>query len=285
MPAERRERIPPRGGVTEAANPRTADLDCLPLGTVLDRILEEDASVPGAVRAELPRLEAAATLLQETLEGGGRWINLGAGTSGRIGVLDAAEIPPTFGLPPDRVRGIIAGGKEALRQAVEGAEDDVDAARRDLEELDLSPGDALVALSASGRTPYVIAGLRLAREVGARTVGVTCDPDSPLALEAEAPIVVRVGPEVIAGSTRMKGGLAQKMVLHALSTAVMVRMGRVRGNLMSDIRAINAKLRVRAVRTLVRLCGIGRDEAERRLEEADGSLGIALDRFQKEHPS
>ena len=264
---------------TEQPNPRTEDLDRLPLEGILERILEEDASVPEAVRQALPSIRRAAELLVDVLRAGGRWVNVGAGTSGRLGVLDAAEIPPTFGLAPDRVQGLIAGGTKALQGAVEGAEDDPQAAVQDLSDLELTRNDAVVALSASGRTPYVLGAVAHARGIGARTVGITCDPASPLAADVDAPVVVVVGPEAVAGSTRLKGGLAQKMVLHALSTAAMVRLGRVRGNLMSDIRTGNRKLWTRAVSTLIRVGRISHEEAERRLDEAGGDLRSALDRL------
>jgi N-acetylmuramic acid 6-phosphate etherase len=279
------QRSAPPCDVTEQPNPRTEDLDQLPLEGILERILEEDACVAEAVWRSLPEIRAAAEALFEVLRSGRRWFNLGAGTSGRIGVLDAAEIPPTFGLEPDRVQGLIAGGAAALERAIEGVEDDSEAAAEELDVRGLAAGDALVALSASGRTPYTLGGVRYARRVGARTVGVTCTPGSPLAEEVELPLVTVVGPEVLAGSTRMKGGLAQKMVLHTLSTAVMVRLGKVRGNRMSEIRGVTRKLRNRAVLTL---CSVGRvplDEADRRLNEAEGSLREALDRLERERTS
>jgi N-acetylmuramic acid 6-phosphate etherase len=266
-----------QGPVTESRNPRTRDLDQLPIGELVNRILDEDARVAGAVRATLPELERACLVLVATLERGGRWINLGAGTSGRIGALDAAEIPPTFGLEPDRVQALVAGGAPALVGAVEGAEDDVGAAVRDLVKLGLGADDAVVALSASGRTPYALSGLEHARRVGARAIAITCVPGSPLALRAEVAIVAVVGPEVITGSTRMKGGLAEKMILHTLSTAVMVRLGRVQGNLMTGLRAVNTKLQERAVRILCELANVSPAEAERALDAAGGSVERALD--------
>ncbi len=269
----------PAGPVTEAPNPNTRDLDRLSISELVARILDEDARVSVAVREIRPALERGCQALVETLEAGGRWINLGAGTSGRIGALDAAEIPPTFGLAPDRVQALIAGGSRALTGAVEGAEDDVGAAVRDLEKLTLCSGDALVALSASGRTPYALAGIEHARRVGARTIGITCVPDSPLASSAEIAIVAVVGPEVIAGSTRMKGGLAEKMILHTLSTAVMVKLGRVQGNLMTGLRAVNTKLQERGVRILCELAGVSPTEAERALDAAGGSVEKALEQL------
>ncbi len=265
---------------TEARNPRTLDLDRLKPRSLLARILEEDALVPIAVREALSELERASDRLLEVLERGGRWVNLGAGTSGRLGVLDAAEIPPTYGMDPERVQAVIAGGAGALLRAVEAAEDDTEAATRDLRERGFCAADALVALSASGETPYTVAAAHFARELGAVTVGVTCSANSQLARAVEVAIAVEVGPEVVAGSTRMKGGLAQKMVLHALSTSVMVRLGLVRSNLMTGIRPTSCKLRERAVRILMDLSGRSRSEASAALETADGNLDHALAQLQ-----
>lgn len=263
--------------ITEQVNPRTTGLDRMPSSEVLALVLDEDATVAAAVRAVLPALERAVEVLHQTLAGGGRWFNVGAGTSGRIGMLDAVELPPTFGIEPERVQAVLAGGPAALESAVEGAEDDRDAGRRELERRGLSPRDAVIGLSASGRTPFAIGAVEYARSLGAHTLCVTCAPDSPLARAAELPIVVAVGPEVIAGSTRLKGGLAEKMVLHALSTTVMVRLGRVRGNLMAELRGGSNKLRERALRIVMRLGKLSRDEAERALDAADGSAAAALE--------
>jgi N-acetylmuramic acid 6-phosphate etherase len=261
---------------TELPNPATRDLDRLTTGELLARILDEDARVAAAVRATLPQLERACDLLVRRLERGGRWFNAGAGTSGRIGLLDAAEIPPTFGLEPERVQALIAGGAAALAHAVEGAEDDSAEAVRELEARRLGERDALVAISASGTTPYALAAVGHARRVGAATIAVTCDPDSPLAHACDVAIAAIVGPEVIAGSTRLKGGLAQKMILHTLSTAAMVRLGRVRGNLMTGVRVSNRKLRERALWIACELSGCSRQEAQRALEAAGGDVERAL---------
>jgi len=271
-----------RRAVTEARNPRTADLDRLPVGELIARIIDEDAGVVASVRAARPALERACAALVETLDGGGRWFNVGAGTSGRIGALDAAEIPPTFGLEPERVQALVAGGAAALAGAVEGAEDDTASAARELDRLHVGPGDAVVALSASGRTPYAVAALDHAKRRGARAIAITCAPDSKLARAAEIAIVAVVGPEVIAGSTRMKGGLAQKMILHTLSTAVMVRLGRVQGNLMTGLRAVNSKLHERGVRILCELARVDAAAAERALEAAGGSVEAALEALARE---
>jgi N-acetylmuramic acid 6-phosphate etherase len=262
-------------------NPRTRDIDQLPLGAILERILDEDAGVPEAVRAALPAIERAGEVLLDTLRSDGRWFNLGAGTSGRIGVLDAAEIPPSYGLSPERVQAIMAGGPDALSAAVEGAEDDREAGARELLARGFCRRDALVALSASGQTPFVIGGVEHARSVGGRTIGLTCTPASPLVRLVDCPIVVLVGPEAIAGSTRMKGGLAQKIVLQMLSTSVMVRMGRVRGNLMIELGTRSSKLRERAIRILMELSGQERGPAGRALGEAQGSVSRALELLER----
>ncbi len=273
-------RVPDTGEpVTERVNPRTTGLDRMTPADVLALVLDEDATVAAAVRAALPALERAADALHRTLAGSGRWFNVGAGTSGRIGLLDAVELPPTFGIEPERVQAILAGGADALASAVEGAEDDPEAGRLELERRGLSARDAVVGLSASGRTPFALGAVEHARALGARTICVTCAPDSPLARAAELPIAIEVGPEVIAGSTRLKGGLAEKMVLHALSTTVMVRLGRVRGNLMAELRGGSAKLRERALRIVMRLGKLPRDEAERALDAAGGSVAAALARL------
>lgn len=263
--------------ITELSNPRTEGIDRLAPDEIVQRILAEDALVPAAVAEARDQITEASNILFEALAAGGRWFNLGAGTSGRIGVLDAAEIPPTFGLEADRVQGVIAGGGPALERAVEGAEDDSEAAPRDLRRRGFGPGDVLVALSASGRTPYALAAVEHAREIGASSIAITCAPEAPLASTVDLPIVLLVGPEVIAGSTRLKGGLVQKMVLHTLSTAVMIRLGRVRGNLMTGLRPGNQKLRERAVDIVAELAGCTIDEARAALERTDGSVERALE--------
>jgi N-acetylmuramic acid 6-phosphate etherase len=224
----------------------------------------------------LPAIELAVDVLVVTLAGGGRWFNVGAGTSGRMGALDAAEIPPTFGLPPDRVQTIVAGGERALSRAVEGAEDNPESAAWVLRERGLSAGDAVVAISASGHTPFTLGSLTAAHEVDARTIAITCDPGSPLAEGAEIAIVPQVGPEVIAGSTRMKGGLAQKMVLHSLSTAVMVKLGLVKGNLMTNLALTSDKLRERAVRIVMTLSRCDEKRAAELLAASDGNVSAAV---------
>ena len=264
--------------ITERSNPRTRDLDQLEPRDLLTRIVREDAEVPGVILSALDSLLVASDALFETLQAGGRWFNIGAGTSGRLGLLDAAEVPPTFGMPRDRVQGIIAGGGTALTRAVEGAEDDREAAASDLVSSGFQSGDALVAISASGRTPYALSACEYARSLGAKTIAITCAPSAPLVAAVEIPIVVEVGPEVIAGSTRMKGGLAQKMVLHTLSTAVMVRLGRVRGNLMTNLQPVNEKLRERAIWILGEISGCPPEQARAALDAA-GSIESALEKM------
>ncbi len=266
----------PESSATECPNPRTAGLDRLSIEEIVGLLLDEDAGVSEAVRRARPSIEAGTALLIEVLGNGGRWINLGAGTSGRIGVVDAAEIPPTFGLEPSRVQAILAGGRAALERAVEGAEDNPDAGALALRELELGSSDAVVALSASGQTPFVLGAVAYAREVGARTLAISCNPDAPLARSVDIAILAQVGPEAIAGSTRLKGGLAQKMILHTLSTATMVRLGHVRGNLMTGIRPTTAKLRARAVAIVAQLAGVETERAEQALEAAGDSVESAL---------
>ncbi|MCZ6782081.1 MAG: N-acetylmuramic acid 6-phosphate etherase [Proteobacteria bacterium] len=261
---------------TEAVHGATRDLDKLSVEEVLDQIHAEDAEALAAVGRVLPQVAQAVDALVCAVGGGGRWFNVGAGTSGRMGVLDAAEIPPTFGMPAQCVQGLIAGGERALREAVEGAEDNAEAAAWELRERGLGMGDAVVALSASGRTPFALGAVQAAHEAHARSICITCDPGSPLAEAAEIPIVPEVGPEVIAGSTRMKGGLAQKMVLHLLSTTVMVQLGRVEGNLMTNLTAVSQKLRSRAQRIVMTLADVDEERARALLEESQGNVDAAL---------
>ena len=223
-------------------------------------------------------VERAVDVLAGVLAGGGTWFNVGAGTSGRMGALDAAEIPPTFGLSTNQVQAVVAGGERALARAVEGAEDDAEAAALELRARGLRSADAVVAISASGQTPFVMGSLDAAREAGARTIGITCNPSSPLTEAVEIALVPRVGPEVIAGSTRMKGGLAQKMLLNLLSTTVMVRLGYVEGNLMSHLTPASAKLRHRAVRIVMSLGPTDESRAKRLLDDCDGDVSRAVAR-------
>jgi N-acetylmuramic acid 6-phosphate etherase len=265
-----------RKAPTEAVLESTRHLDRWSVKEILEAIHAEDRNAFDAVGRVLPSVESAVEVLVCALEGGGRWFNVGAGTSGRMGALDAAEIPPTFGLPPHRVQAVIAGGERALARAVEGAEDDAEAAIWELRERELAPGDAVLAISASGETPFALGSFEIAHEVGARSVALTCDPGSSLAEAAEIAIVPVVGAEVIAGSTRMKGGLAQKMVLHMLSTAVMVRLGFVEGNLMANMIPASNKLRERGVRIVMTLAQVDAQEAAAYLESANGNAARAV---------
>ena len=266
---------------TEAVLDATRDLDRRSTIEILAAIHAEDAKVVTAVGEALPQIEKAVDVLTCTLGGGGRWFNVGAGTSGRMGVLDAAELPPTFGIEPSRVQGIVAGGARALSRAVEGAEDDVYAGPCELRRRGLGAGDTVVAISASGHTPFVLSCLEEAHSVDARTAAITCNPDSPLAEAAEIAIVTNTNAEVIAGSTRMKGGLAQKMVLHLLSTTVMVRLGYVKGNLMTHLVPGSQKLRERAIGILESTTQLNSEQAARLLDQHAGSVAAALASLEK----
>jgi N-acetylmuramic acid 6-phosphate etherase len=265
------------GRPTEASLERSGALDDMSSEEILQLIHSEDAVAHAAVGEVLPQMAAAVEVLACALSGGGRWFNVGAGTSGRLGVLDASEIPPTYGLSPRIVQGVIAGGERALRSAVEGAEDDLQAGSLALEERGLTLGDVVLGISASGTTPFVLGAIEAAGRLGARTIALTCDPSSPLAESVEISIAPRVGAEVVTGSTRMKGGLAQKMILSALSTSVMVRMGRVRGHHMTHVSPVSSKLRGRAVRIVMELGGVDRDRAREILRVTEGSVELALE--------
>ena len=261
---------------TEARNPKASRLETLTTREILELMNDEDSTVPAAVRGALPAIEKATDEIVAAFARGGRLRYVGAGTSGRLGVLDASEAPPTFGVEPELVSGIIAGGDTALRTAVEGAEDDSLAGARDAREL-VRSSDVVVGISASGRARYVVAAVAMAREIGARTVALTCDAASTLAQSADIVIAVDVGPEILAGSSRLKAGTATKLVLNMLSTAAMIRSGRTRGDLMVDLRATNAKLRARAVRMVRDVTGIDEDAARARLEANDWSVRRSLE--------
>jgi N-acetylmuramic acid 6-phosphate etherase len=261
---------------TEARNAKARGLESLTTSQILELMNDEDATVPPAVRAALPHIERAVAEIVTALGSGHRLRYLGAGTSGRLGVLDASEAPPTFGVDEDLVQGIIAGGDAALRHSTEGAEDDSGAGARAVREQ-VRRGDVLVGISASGRAKFVTAAMVTAREIGARTVALTCDASSPLAKDADIAIALDVGPEILAGSSRLKAGTATKLVLNMLSTAAMIRSGRTRGDLMVDLRPSNAKLRARAIRMVQDEAGVGEEEARRRLEAAGWSVRKALD--------
>ena len=262
--------------LTEKRNPDTKNIDMLSTLEIVSAIQREDEKVAAAVKMTLPDVAASVELIVDALKRGGRLFYLGAGTSGRLGVLDAAECPPTFSTEPELVQAIIAGGNAAMFQAVEGAEDDSQQARLDLQSRGLKPQDAVVGLSASGRTPYVIGGLRYAKQIGAVRLAVVCVPDAEMAADAQITMAALVGPEVIAGSTRMKAGTAQKMVLNMLSTATMVRLGKTYGNLMVDVRATNAKLTARVQRMVKDVTGASEQEVAVALEQAAGSAKTAI---------
>jgi len=262
--------------ITEQENPNTLKLSEAPLSEVLRLMNEEDSVVAPAVRLVLPAVEKAVAGIVDRLSNGGRLFYIGTGTSGRLGVLDAAECPPTFGVAPELVQAVIAGGYDACYRAVEASEDDAEAGSNDLRRRGFTPGDALVGIAASGRTPYTVGAVSYARELGAFTVALTCVPESPITNVAETSIVPVVGPEVIAGSTRLKAGSAQKIVLNMLSTATLVRLGYVTGNRMTNLQTRNAKLRERAVRIIMAETGLGEEAAREKLETAQGDLRVAL---------
>ncbi|MEU1792442.1 N-acetylmuramic acid 6-phosphate etherase [Streptomyces sparsogenes] len=261
---------------TETRNERTAELDRMPIPELLSVMNSEDQTVALTVRDALPDIAAAVEAVTESLRQGGRLIYLGAGTSGRIGLLDAVECPPTFGTSPDQVIGLLSGGPGAFVTAVEGAEDDPGSAVDDLEAIRVNSRDAVVGLAASGRTPYVVGGLKHAAARGAVTVSIACNRDAVVSRYADFPIEVPTGPEVLTGSTRLKGGTAEKMVCNMLSTASMVQIGKVYGNLMVDVRATNDKLVNRTRRMVAEATGAGADAVTEALRAADGHAKTAI---------
>lgn len=297
--------------LTEQSDPRFRGLDEMSIAEIVATMNTADFDVPRAVEAALPQIVAAIEAAAPRFCAGGRLIYVGAGTSGRLGVLDAAECPPTFHTDPHRVIGLIAGGPEAITSAVEGVEDDPGQGVRDVEEVSPGVPDTVVGLAASGRTPYVIGALGAARRAGALTIGISANRDTEVSSHADCPIEVRTGPEVLAGSTRLKAGSAQKQVLNMISTALMVRAGRTYGNLMVDMNPSNAKLRARATELVARIaevpseqaaaaldrCGFeiktaavmvvrgeSADQARDRLAAVDGLLGVAIGRRSSDHP-
>lgn len=262
--------------LTEQQNPRTVNLDQMTPLQIVQTMNEEDASVARAVAQALPQIAAAVEAITARMRRGGRLLYIGAGTSGRLGVLDAVECVPTFGVPPELVVGIIAGGDRAFMRAVEGAEDDADGGRRDLAAHNAGALDSVVGIAASGSTPYVLGALEYAKALGALTVGVACNTEAPVTLRAEIGIEVAAGPEVLTGSTRLKAGTAQKMVLNMLSTAVMVGLGKVYGNLMVDVQITNAKLAARARRIVMQISGADATAADAALKEAGGHAKTAI---------
>jgi len=263
--------------LTERRNPRTAEIDRASALEIVDRINQEDATIAGVIAGARESIATAIDLLEACFRAGGRLFYVGAGTSGRLGVLDAAECPPTFGSDPEMVTGIIAGGYRAMLRSVEGAEDDVNAAIEEMDSRRIRPHDMVVGIAASGTTPYVRAALGRSQALGARTVLVTCaEPPGILRETCDACIVLPVGPEVVTGSTRMKAGTATKMVLNMLTTGAMIRLGKTYGNLMVDLRALNAKLADRSERILMETCGVDRPRAREALAAADGGVKLAI---------
>ena len=262
--------------VSETRNRDTLDLDNLSTLEMVTRFNQQDAKVADAVALTLPQVAQAVDAAAAALSAGGRLIYIGAGTSGRLGILDASECPPTFGVPYDKVIGVIAGGEGAMFKAVEGAEDSQELGITDLLALNLTADDMVVGLAASGRTPYVIGALHYARQMGCRTAAVSCNPDSPIANEAEIAISPVVGPEALTGSTRLKSGTAQKLVLNMISTGAMVKTGKVWQNLMVDMKATNIKLRDRARRMVCEATGCESKQAEYALQQCEYEVKTAI---------
>jgi len=262
--------------ITEGRNPNTMDIDRLSTFEMLKKINEEDKKVPLAVERVIPSIAEAIDRIVPRMKKGGRLIYIGAGTSGRIGILDASECPPTFGVDPGLVVGIIAGGDSAIRNAMESAEDDVEGGKQDLVNVNLTEKDSVVGISASGRTPYVIGALSYAKEVGALTIGLFCNENKHVENIVDVMITPIVGPEVIMGSTRMKAGTAQKLVLNMISTGVMIKLGKVYNNLMVDLQASNEKLRERARRMVKLATGAKEELIERVLNETNYNVKLAI---------
>jgi N-acetylmuramic acid 6-phosphate etherase len=261
---------------TEQRNPRTADIDTVGTEEMLRLINTEDAGVPAAVATQLPAIARAVDGIVARMRDGGRLIYIGAGTSGRLGVLDASECPPTFNTPPELVVGLIAGGDHALRHAIEAVEDQPEAGADALKAIDVTANDTVVGIAASGRTPFVLGAITHANEVGALTVGICNSDGAQLSELVEISIPVVTGPEVVTGSTRLKAGTAQKLVLNMLSTGVMIRLGKTYGNLMVDVQPTNEKLRARAIRIVREATGVTDDEASNALRGASNEVKTAI---------
>jgi len=262
--------------VTESYNPRTRLIDRLSTREMLEVISGEDSKVAEVVRGELPYIEKAVELIVEALKGGGRLIYFGAGTSGRLGVLDAAECPPTFGASPKQIIGVIAGGRKALWRAIEGAEDDVDAAMSEVKRLKIDSSDVVVGITASRRTPFVLTVLEQSRRLKAKTVFLTCNPRSTVKIKVDVAICPVVGAEVVSGSTRMKAALAQKMILNMLTTTAMIKLGKVYKNLMVDLQVKSEKLKERSKRTIMEVTGVNYRKASSLLSRSGGSVKLAI---------
>lgn len=261
---------------TETRNPRTMALDQMTPLEIVSTMNSEDALVADAIKPALPNIAQCASWAIESIESGGRLIYMGAGTSGRLGVLDAVECPPTFGVSPDLVVGLIAGGERAFVKAVEGAEDSRELGREDLKNIQLKPKDLVVGIAASGRTPYVLGGLEYAGSIGCHTVAISCNPGSAIGKTAQLAIEVVPGPECLTGSTRLKAGTAQKLILNMISTATMVGCGKAYQNLMVDVMQTNEKLVVRAQNIVMEATGVDRQTAKEKIAQADGSCKLAV---------
>jgi len=263
--------------LTEQPNPDSANIDSLPIAGILEVINRADQEVPAAVAAEIPRIAQAVEAIVAALQNGGRLFYMGAGTSGRLGVLDASECPPTFLVPPDLVQGLIAGGDSALRRSSEGAEDNPQQGAADLLAAGFTTRDVLVGIAASGRTPYVLGAVAKAREMGAITCGISCTHDSELSRAVDYPMEPKPGPEVVTGSTRMRAGTATKLVLNMISTAVMIRLGYVYGNLMVNVQPTNSKLEDRAKRIIQQVTGVDYQRAGELLDQAGRNVRAAIE--------
>jgi N-acetylmuramic acid 6-phosphate etherase len=262
--------------VSEGRNPETMGIDLLPTVDILRKINDEDRGVPAAVEKVIPEIAFAVDRIVGAFQKGGRLIYMGAGTSGRLGVLDASECPPTFGVPQDMVLGLIAGGPDALMRATEGAEDDVKNGVKELQDINLTADDVVVGIAVSGRTPYVIGGLTYAKEVGATTVALSCNTASIIAGIADIAISPVVGPEALTGSTRLKSGTAQKLVLNMLTTASMIRIGKSYENLMVDVHPSNKKLFARAARIVMQATRCTAEQARQALDRTDNDVKLAI---------
>lgn len=262
--------------LTEARNPQTMELDSMTPLEIVTAMNREDARVPESIRPQLPNIAQCVAWATEAIRSGGRLIYMGAGTSGRLGVLDAVECPPTFGVSPDVVVGLIAGGEGAFVKAVEGAEDSRELGKADLEAIGLTPKDLVVGIAASGRTPYVLGGLAYANSLGCKTAAISCNPGSALGKEARLAVEVAPGPECLTGSTRLKAGTAQKLILNMISTATMVGCGKAYSNLMVDVMQTNEKLVVRAQNIVMEATGVSRDSAKEAIALAGGSCKLAV---------
>lgn len=262
--------------VTESRNPKTMNIDLMPIHEILKVMNEEDQTVPLAVEKAIPEIEKAVKFAIDSFQKGGRLIYIGAGTSGRLGILDASECPPTFGVDPGMVQGIIAGGLEAISRAIEGAEDNETLGGDDLKRIGLTENDTVVGIAASGRTPYVIGALKYAKQIGAKTVAISNNKNSRIGKLVDVAIEVETGPEVITGSTRLKAGTAQKLVLNMISTASMIGIGKVYENLMVDVQPTNEKLVNRAQRIIMEATGCDRETASKALDLAEKNVKAAI---------